>query len=90
MKGRFLKPHKLQNHTNEGKVKERKREQRGKKGGEEKKAMVTLSVFIMATLLDGKNGPFQPFGVFKNPARVCTVTNVYEVNHYENCGNEIK
>ena len=28
-----------------------------------------------------KNGPFQPFSVFKNPARVCTVTNVYEINH---------
>ena len=28
-----------------------------------------------------KNGPFQLLGVFKNPARVCTVTNVYEINH---------
>ena len=38
-------------------------------------------VFARKKLLDGKNGPFQLFGVFKNPARVCTVTNVYEINH---------
>ena len=45
-KGRFFKPDKLQNHTNEGKGKEKKKEP----GGEEKKAMVALLVFIMATL----------------------------------------
>ena len=43
-KGKFLGPDKLQNHTNEGKGKEKK------KGEEEKRAMVALSVFIMATL----------------------------------------
>ena len=45
LKGRFFKPGKLQNHGNEG--------------GEEKKAMVALLVFIIATLkfLDAK-GPF--------------------------------
>ena len=70
-KGRFLKPEKLQNHSNEGKGKEKKKER-----GEEKKAMVTLLVIIIATLeivfgrkklLDAKG----PFGddVFKNPAR---------------------
>ena len=70
-KGRFLKPEKLQNHSNEGKGKEKEEER-----GEEKKAMVTLLVIIIATLeivfgrkklLDAKG----PFGddVFKNPAR---------------------
>ena len=70
-KGRFLKPEKLENHTNEGKGKEKKKER-----GEEKKAMVALSVFLIATLeigfgrkklLDVK-GPFGD-NVFKNPAR---------------------
>ena len=40
-KGKFLGPDKLQNHTNEGKGKEKK------KGEEEKRAMVALSVFII-------------------------------------------
>ena len=35
--------------------------------------------FRRKKLLDGKNGPFQPFGVFKNPARVCTVRNVNHI-----------
>ena len=42
------KPNKLQNHTNEGKVKEKKRE--GRKEEKRKKAMVALLVFIMAAL----------------------------------------
>ena len=50
-KGRFLKPEKLQNHSNEGKGKEKKKERaRRRKGGEEKKAMVALLVIIIATL----------------------------------------
>ena len=50
-KGRFLKPDKLQNHTNEGKKKKK-----GKRDSEEEerrrieKAMVTHLVFILATL----------------------------------------
>ena len=44
-KGRFLKPEKLQNHSNEGKGKEKKKER-----GEEKKAVVALLVFTIATL----------------------------------------
>ena len=36
-KGRFLKPHRLQNHTNEGKAKERKRERGGRKEEKRKK-----------------------------------------------------
>ena len=44
-KGRFLKPEELQNHSNEGKGQAKKKER-----GEEKKAMVSLLVFIMATL----------------------------------------
>ena len=73
-KAGFVKPHKLQNHSNEGKGKEKNKARR-RKGGEEKKAMVLLLVAIMATLeilwpkklLDGK-GPFGD-NVFKNPAR---------------------
>ena len=43
-KGRFLNSEKLQNHVNEGKGKEKKKER-----GEEKKAISALLVFIMAT-----------------------------------------
>ena len=51
LKGGFLGPDKLRTHTNEGKGKEKKKERaRRKKGGEEKKAMVAILVFIMATL----------------------------------------
>ena len=45
----FLKPEKLQNHINEGKGKEKKKE-RGEGKEEKKKAMVALLVFIIATL----------------------------------------
>ena len=44
-KAGFLRPGELQNHINEGKEKEKKKER-----GEEKKAMGALLVFIMATL----------------------------------------
>ena len=73
-KGRVFGADKLQNHTNEEKAKEKKKEGRG----EEKKAMASLLLFIMATseigrkkLLDAKG----PFGgnVFKNPARYTEV-----------------
>ena len=46
----FLKPEKLQNHSNEEKRKEKKKERGEGKDGEAKKAMVALSVFIIATL----------------------------------------
>ena len=70
-KGMFLKPEKLLSHSNEGKGKEKKKER-----GEEKTAMVTLLVLIIATLdivfgrrklLDAK-GPLSD-NVIKNPAR---------------------
>ena len=48
-KDTFLRPEKLQNHSNEGKGKEKKKE-RGEGKEEKKKAMVTLLVFIIATL----------------------------------------
>ena len=60
--------------TKEKERRKRKRARR-KKGGEEKKAMVALLVFIMATLeTSGKKNCWtekDPFGrnVFKNPAR---------------------
>ena len=64
-KGKFIKPEKLQNHSNEEKEKEKKERARRRKGREEKKkkTMVALLVFIMATLEIG------PFGdnVIKNP-----------------------
>ena len=49
-KGRFLKPeNSLQNHSNEGKGKEKKKAtEEIRKGGEEKRAMVALLVFIMS------------------------------------------
>ena len=46
----FPQPEKLQNHSNEGKGKEKKKERGEVKGGEEKKAVVALLVFIIATL----------------------------------------
>ena len=50
-KGMFLKPEKLQNHSNEGKGKEKKKEWgEGKEEKKKKKAMVALLVFIIATL----------------------------------------
>ena len=65
-KGKFLKPEKLQNYSNEGKGKEKKIER-----GEEKKAIVTLLVFIIyfrdKKLFDAK-GPTGD-NVIKNPAR---------------------
>ena len=68
----FPQPEKLQNHSNEGKGKEKKKERGEVKGGEEKKAMVALLVFIIATfgrkkLFDAK-GQFVD-NVIKNPAR---------------------
>ena len=45
-KGRFFGPDKLQNHTNEQKRKEKKKE----RVGAEKKAMASLLVFMMAIL----------------------------------------
>ena len=72
----FLKPEKLQNHTKEGKGKEKKKD--GGEGKEEKKkkARVLLLVFIIATLeiIFGRKLLFDakgPFGgnIIKNPAR---------------------
>ena len=48
-KGTFLKPEKLQNHSNKGKGTEKKKGGE-EKGGEEKRAVVALLVFIIATL----------------------------------------
>ena len=67
----FPQPEKLQNHSNEGKGKEKKKERGEVKGGEVKKAMVALLVFIIATLekkLFDAKGQFVD-NVIKNPAR---------------------
>ena len=48
-KGRFLKPEKLQNHSTEGKAKEKKKE-RGEGKEERKKGLAALLVVIVATL----------------------------------------
>ena len=73
-KGTFLKPEKLQNHSNEGKKKGKKERARRRKGGEEKKAMVALLLFLIATFLAEINCWTQIKGLFgdniiKNPAR---------------------
>ena len=50
-KGRFLKPYKFQNHSNEGKGRKRKRKSDGKVKEEKRnKAMAAFFVFIIATL----------------------------------------
>ena len=67
----FPQPEKLQNRSNEGKGKEKKKERGEVKGGEVKKAMVALLVFIIATLekkLFDAKGQFVD-NVIKNPAR---------------------
>ena len=90
-KGRFLKPDKLQNHSNEGKG--RKRKSDGKVKEEKRnKAMAAFFVFIIATLelvfgkkkikKTGEKRMFDakgPFGhkVFKNPARYVFLTFLY-------------
>ena len=80
-KDRFLKPDKGSTSskitlTKEKQWRKRKREEEERRRRE--KAMVSLVVFIMATLetvlgrkklLDGRNGPFGD-NVFKNPARL--------------------
>ena len=56
-KGRFREPEKLQNHINEGKGKEKKKER-----GEEKKAMVALLVFIYNGYLEDSFWPKKTVG----------------------------
>ena len=74
----FLKPEKLQNHSNGEKGKEKKQERgEGKEENEKKKAIVALLVFIIATLelvfgqktLSDVKGPLGD-NVFKNPANI--------------------
>ena len=72
-KGRFLKPEKLQNHSNEGKGKEKTKERGEGKEKKEKKSngctLITATLNIVLgrkKLLDGK-GTFDD-NVFKNPA----------------------
>ena len=50
LKGTFLEPKKLQNHSNEKQKERRKKRATRRKRGEEKKTMVALLVFIIATL----------------------------------------
>ena len=78
----FLRPGELQNYINDGKGKEKKKER-----GEEKKAMVALLVFIIATLtivfgrkkLLDPNGPFGG-NLFKSPARYFIYYNLMAVS----------
>ena len=62
-KGRFFKPEKLQNHSNEGKEKKERAGRR--KGGEDKKAMVALLVFHNSHFGDAKRS----FGNQKKAAK---------------------
>ena len=68
-KGMFrVKPDELQNHSNEGKGKEEKKEWGERKEEKRKKAMFALLVFIMATLeIFGRKQT--GVNVFKNSAR---------------------
>ena len=65
-KGKYLKPEKLQNHSNEEKGKEKKNERGKGKEEKKKKAMVALLVFIIVTF--SAKGPFAD-NVIKNAAR---------------------
>ena len=75
-KGTFLKPEKLQNHSNERKGKEKKKERGEGKEEKKKKAMVALLVFTIATLeiVFGRKILLEAKGLFgdnviRNPAR---------------------
>ena len=75
-KGRFFKPEKLQNHSNEIKGKEKKKERGEGKEEKKKKTMVAHLVFIVGILeiIFGRKKLFDPKGpfsnnVFKNPTR---------------------
>ena len=48
--GKFFGPDKLQNHTNDGKGKQKKKERGGRKEKRRKKAIIALLVIIMAIL----------------------------------------
>ena len=50
-KGRFFVPDRLENHSNEGKAKENKKERGARKKGEHKKEMVAPLVFTLEPLL---------------------------------------
>ena len=87
-KGRFLKPEKLQNHSNEGKGKEKKKEQgEGKEEKKKSNGKIALSVFVVATLEENKlfdaKGPFGD-NVIKNLARfkLRTVFFHYKIGFY--------
>ena len=78
----FLGPYKLQNHTNDWKEKEKNERARRKKGVEEKKAMVALLVFMIATseiVFARKKTVGRPFGgdVLKYPVRYMCVCMLY-------------
>ena len=75
VKDRFFVRDQLQNHTNEGKGREKKKERGGRKEEKRKTAMVALLVFYNGYFQDlaekitvGREGPFAG-NVFKNPAR---------------------
>ena len=79
-KGRFRKPDKLQNQSNEGKGKA-KRKSEDKERKRRKKRMVALSVLTIATLkIFDRKKPFDAKGLFgddviKNPARHISLSN---------------
>ena len=66
-KGTFLKPEKLQNHSNEEKGKEKRKSEEKERRRRKKKAMVALLVFGQKKLLDTKG--LLSDNVIKNPAR---------------------
>ena len=65
-KGRFLKPEKLQNHSNEGKGKEKKKEQgEGKEEKKKSNGKIALSVFVVATLEENNDNVIKNLARFK-------------------------
>ena len=79
LKGRFLKPENLQNHSNEVKGKEKKKEQ--EEGKEEKQTLsFHNSYFGWKQLFDAK-GPFGD-NFIKNPARYTIMQIMYLRNFY--------
>ena len=75
-KNRFLKPEKLQNHRHKGKGKGKDKERR-----EEKKEMVALLVFIMATLgiLFGRKQLLDAKSPFGDNVTVCKESQFYSL-----------
>ena len=62
-KGRFLKPEKLQNHSNKGKGKEKRKSEENERRRREKKTMAVFLAFTIATKNPASNTQCQTISI---------------------------